>query len=234
MKFEYFEYSDKGPRLENEDALSIFTIGDILYSCIADGVGGSKCGKLASNKSVESFAAKVKADQNELERILLEIHEQIKELQATLSECIGMATTFTGCIIQNYSLYGIQVGDSRLCILRGNGIKQLTDVHTEASRLFKSGKLSAVEYQDYPRKHIIESALGITGDLTMQSFSFDLLQGDRIILTTDGVHDVITKTEFRDLSLKNRGINEFGQSIIGLLSTRKISDNTSFIAISIA
>lgn len=234
MNFSFVEYTSQGPRSENEDSFSVKNCGANLYSCIADGVGGSKCGRLASKHSVESFMSKIETSGGRLKEILLEINEEIKSLQEKFPECKGMATTFTGCQIKNYKLLGVHLGDSRLCVLRGNGIKQLTDTHTEASRLLKAGKLSTTDFLEYPRKHIIESALGMAGELTIQVFDFELLQGDRIILTTDGFHDLIKKYEFRDLSIKSKDLATFGRLLVDLLLSRKLSDNATFVAIEVA
>ncbi len=69
--------------------------------------------------------------------------------------------------------------------------------------------------------------------MIFQEFQFDLLIGHRILLTSDGVHDVITKKEFRDLSITSEKIEDFGEKIVKLLKAKILTDNTSFIAISV-
>ena len=71
-----------------------------------------------------------------LKNTLLKIHKSI--LKASKESInLGMASTFTGMLIDNYKLKGIHTGDTRICILRGNGIKQITKDQTEVARLFR-------------------------------------------------------------------------------------------------
>ena len=145
-----------------------------------------------------------------------------------------MATTFTGCLISDNKIKGVHLGDSRLCLLRGNGIKQLTVNHTEANRLFLAGKLTKDELDNYPRKNVIESAIGIKGQLTIQCFDFDLQLNDRIIISSDGVHGLISKIEFRDLSIKYKLLNEFGEALKSLLQKKGLIDNATFLIIELS
>jgi len=224
-----FQFTDRGSRENNEDSIKTFENPDFTAACVADGVGGQKCGKLASETVVEFFAERVESFETDLQNIINKAHERVKSLQNENLECKSMATTFTGCMINGLILKGIHIGDSRLCILRGNGIKQLTESHTEVIRLVKNKKLRIEDVETYPRKHILESAIGVNGELLVQRFEFNLEVADRILLTSDGVHDIITKVEFRDLSKKTSEIKKFGDSIIKLLSQKKIQDNISFI-----
>src|SRR5690349_15366899 len=130
MSHEFFSYTDKGPRSENQDAIRIHEFSDSLVACLADGVGGAKCGSMASTNSISFFFEAIQSSEHfDLKAALLATHLELQNLQLAHPECVGMATTFTGCMIRNKSLFGIHAGDSRLCILRGNGIKQLTVAH---------------------------------------------------------------------------------------------------------
>ena len=232
MKISFFKYSDKGSRTENQDALAVTNTDELSVACVADGVGGIKCGKIAATESVLFFMENVNKNYD-LERLIGEMHLKIKELQELKQECSGMATTFTSCVIENNLLKIVHVGDSRICILRGDGIKQLSESHTELNRLLKIGKIQLEDADNYPRKHILESAIGMKGSLTIQTTEFPLIPSDRILLTTDGVHNIISKIEFRNLSKMSLNIVDFGDNIISLLKTKSISDNVSFVAIEV-
>ncbi len=231
MNFSIFKYTDKGPRIENQDAIEIREFGNRLIVCIADGVGGANCGSLASSESIRYFLEQLEGKGFDLYETIHLTHERIKFLQVEDPRCSGMATTFTSCIVEDKTLKGIHSGDSRLCILRGNGIKQLTTPHTEAHRLLVAGRIKEKDINTYPRKNILESALGIKGNLLVQDYKFDLMDGDRIILTTDGVHDVISKVEFRDMSKASGSVEDFGEAIVKALSQAKLTDNVSFIVL---
>lgn len=234
MKFDYFSYTDKGSRNENQDALQVKSYTDKFVACVADGVGGGNCGGLASKASVVFFLDQISSrDYYQLSEPLAATHNYIKHLQQQNPDCQGMATTFTGCVIEGQHLIGVHAGDSRLCILRKNGIKQITVAHTEAARLVREGHLTQDQLATYPRRNVLDSAIGIKGPVTYQNFKFTLEVNDRVLLTTDGVHDVVSKTEFRDLSLQTETVTIYGNRIVSLLSTKKLSDNVSFIVIQV-
>ncbi len=226
-----YQYTERGPRAENQDSYGIKKFDNYLIACIADGVGGGNSGKFASNLAVNKYLELSTGLNDDFKFIIESIHIEILNYQIELEEYRGMATTFTGCLITNNKLKGIHLGDSRLCLLRGNGIKQLTINHTEANRLLLAGKLKKDELENYPRKHIIESAIGIKGELTIQSFDFDLQTNDRILISSDGVHELISKVEFRDLSIKNKSLTEFGDALVSLLNKKGLIDNSTFLIV---
>ncbi|KIA99261.1 hypothetical protein OA93_06435 [Flavobacterium sp. KMS] len=238
MKFDIEYYSDIGKRNENQDSfLFKQTDEDTLISCIADGVGGklggSKASKFSVNHFIDTFPNN-NLDNISLSNKLLQIHYEIIN-EAKLGESYGMATTFSGIIIKNSKLIGIHTGDTRVCILRGNGIKQLTDDHTEVARFVREGKLSFHESLSYSRRNIIESALGIIDhEPILQEFNFDLLMGDRIIMTTDGVHENISKRDFRDISLKSKTSKDFLDILTVYLKRKQPNDNNTILVITIS
>ncbi|GAB3915387.1 PP2C family protein-serine/threonine phosphatase [Mucilaginibacter boryungensis] len=233
MQDSHYIFTEIGPRLENQDAVHVGIKAQYLIACLADGVGGENCGSIASTQSIQYFIEMVNPKEERLDVTIQEVHNEIVLLQAKDPRCKGMASTFTACVIDGMKLVGCQVGDTRLCVLRGNGIKQLTELHTEANRLYKSGQLTKEAYANYPRKNIIESAIGMKTVPKVQIFEFELHPKDRLLLTSDGIHDLVTKREFRDLSLKSETIESFGENIKGCLKNKVLQDNASFIVIGI-
>lgn len=230
MKFDLYHFSDKGPRLDNQDSLEFKASNDLLIACIADGVGGSNCGDVAAKESVSEFTRELANNDFDLKVVLEKINKRLKAIQDERAECIGMATTFTGYYIIKKSLKGIHIGDTRLFVLRKNGIKQITEDHTEVNALLKDGIITRKEAKAYPRKHILERALTGNGkNVDPQFFELDLMARDRILITTDGVHEIIEKSELRDLSVKSKSVSSFGDSLLESIRSKKITDNYSFI-----
>lgn len=228
-----YQFSEIGPRTENQDSLGTKSFNSIFVACVADGVGGANNGKFVSQLSVDKFLQLISNFEDNLNFIIESIHEIVLNYQEENASYKGMATTFTGCLILGNQLKGIHLGDSRLCLLRGNGIKQLTVNHTEAQRLYLAGKLTREELNDYPRKNIIDSAIGMKDEIKIQNFSFDLEPNDRILITSDGVHDLVTKVELRDLSIQNKELNNLGDQLALLVKSKKLTDNATFLLIEI-
>jgi protein phosphatase len=234
MKLGIFKYSERGPRLENQDAIGTVVMDDVFGACIADGVGGSSCGSVASSESVSEFISCMSERFLNLKSIIDRINDRLGMLQLESNECKGMATTFTGYFIVENILSAVHIGDSRLSILRNNGIKQLSHDQTELSMLLRTGQLSIEEAKTYPRRHVLLSALTGSRNRSMEQYmDFEILQGDRILLTTDGVHDLLTKVELRDLSINSLTVEEFGTKILKMLKSKSLTDNYSFIIVEV-
>jgi protein phosphatase len=227
-----FSYSIIGPRKSNEDSYSQLIKDQTGIFCIADGVGGQNCGNVASKFSVEQFIDLLDSSaiftEMDLERIVLTIHSKVLTIASESKKCKRMATTLSGCVVKGMKLTGVHLGDSRICVLRKNGIKELTIEHSEGARLYREKLLNREQYLNYFRKNIIESAIGIEGKPTIQTFSFDLEKKDRILMSTDGFHNLVTKERLRDLSVANKMCNDFFLALKKILEFEELSDNSTF------
>jgi len=235
MTYDIVNICEQGPRKNNQDAADFRVIGNKVIACVADGVGGSNSGEVASSLAVKKFMKSADAFDTtaDLKTYATQIHEQIITEAKQDPNTVGMATTFTGCVINSSILQGVHLGDSRLCILRGNGIKQLTEVHTELRRLLDQNLINEEDAANYPRKNLLESALGIAGPPIIQTFEFSVETGDRIILTTDGVHDIVTKKELRDASIMTGTSTDFSKAIHDLVISQIPKGNYTLLAVSI-
>jgi serine/threonine protein phosphatase PrpC len=225
-----------GPRQNNEDYYLLRNFESLTLACISDGVGGNSCGEVASKLSSDLFCSTIEEVGviDDLKGLVTRIDDQLKKYAMNHVECSGMATTLTACIIKDDLLKGVHVGDSRATILRAKGLKQLTDEHTESARLLKKGEITMPEFANHHQRNILTSALGSSRTLVIHEFEFRLLQHDRIILSTDGFHEVLGKLTLRDLSVNNPDINQFGQAILHFLEKSKLKDNCTFMILEVA
>lgn len=233
---EKFGYSVIGPRAKNEDYYESARIDDGELFCVADGVGGNSCGGFASKFSVKTFIEDVRSSINDttnFKDILINVHEKLINEAFSRPKCKGMATTFIGLFLKRNYAYVVHTGDSRLYLLRGNGLKQLTQDQTEAQRLINEGLLTFSTALSYPRRNILDSALGIDRMPAISYFSFMCNSSDRLIISTDGFYDAFSKVELRDLSISNKKFGEFCQRINGLLNEKKLKDNATYLSIEI-
>lgn len=231
MKYQHSSFSDQGPYSENQDSIRVsVTQDDLCIACIADGVGGENCGQQAAQFATQFFIETLERNpSSDLKEVANAVNTDLLNRAKQ-----GFVTTFTGVVIKGYTLQGIHAGDTRVYLLRDNGIKQLTEDHTEYLRLIKAGKLTPEEAVTYPRKHILESALGSMAEPQLDPFGFGLQTGDRVLMLTDGVHNLMSKKELRDLSKANQNVHDFVSDVVERIKEMKPSDNYSLIAIEIA
>lgn len=197
---------------------------------VADGVGGNNGGSTASEMAIDMLRSSF-CENASLNVCLEVIHAALLNRSSIDPELSGMATTLTAVVIENGVLRGAHAGDSRAYILRGNGLKQLTEDHTEVARLLAEGKLTKDEAWDYPRKNILYSALGIHKDLIIQTFEFHLEVGDRILLMTDGVHGKVPKKIILEASRRNTQFQPFCSAILSEVIDQSPNDNFTLVGV---
>lgn len=225
-----FEFTDKGPRVENQDACYLKTDTNPIFAAVADGVGGNNGGATASKLAIETIISGLDKNLTLGESLLL-AHKEILDLSSEKAELRGMATTLTTVTYENEILKGAHCGDSRAYILRGNGIKQLTKDHTEVAKLLAEGRISKEGAINYPRKNILESALGTHKELTYQEFTFNIEHGDRLLLATDGIYSELHKKDLVLLSKQEGDFIKFCENIISQVKELGPTDNYTLIGI---
>lgn len=230
MHYRNSSFSDQGPHPENQDSLGIAIHSDWCLACIADGVGGAARGREAAQLATKFFIDALEKNISTPLRKVIEA-TNVELLKPTDQ---GLVTTFSGVFIKGLMLQGVHVGDTRIYVLRGNGIKQLSEDHTEYFRFRKEGKLAPEDAATYPRKHVIENALGSDASPRIDCFDFTLELGDRVLLTTDGAHTLLSKQELRDISKVSLNVEEFVARIAKHVQHAKPTDNYSVLAIEMA
>lgn len=233
-------YTGQGKRKSNEDYFLSFQIDNLNVIGVADGVGGNKDGEIASQTALEIFKKKFteqykKIDiKNNIEHSIKQAHEAVLDLHEVSNESNGnMATTLTVGIIHNEEILIGHVGDSRVYLIRENGIKQLTEDDTELNDLINKGLITKAQAINYPRKNILTNAIGIKDNFNFQLVEFKLKKKDRIIFLTDGFYGSLTKEEFRDISRNNFEFSNFFYEIVNKCQNYYPSDNFTAVAIEI-
>lgn len=231
MKFSVALMSEKGPRTENEDsAMACEVRPDALLIAVADGLGGHAGGKFASTFALERLRDAVSLENvSSLTLVAMDIHLQLKSQQIKNSQYSTMATTLSAAILSEVGMQFVHCGDSRIVVARGEGIRRITKDHSEAQRLYDAGKLSREELASYPRKNILESALGVKGNPTIDEGHFRLLPNDKIFISTDGFHNKILIRElfsFAHLSANPQQLIELAGNE---MKNRAADDNYSLV-----
>lgn len=235
MRFTTASFSEAGPRKVNEDSIGIWGLEDGATAvAIADGLGGMGGGATASRLAIDLFG-KVVTQQHptllNLGEIAKLIHSEIRSTQTLGSGESTMATTLTAAVFYNSTLRGIHCGDSRAAIARADGIVRLTKDHTEAQRLFDQGKLSRSELMNYPRRNILDSALGAHTEPQIDVFEFDVRAGDKYFFTTDGLHENFFLREIREIATEFSQPSAFVERVRQIVLGRSAEDNYSLIAV---
>lgn len=230
---QYASLTLKGPRADNQDSFHIQSSKGLTFACVADGVGGNSSGCVASKVAVNEVMEAIDNGAMLSLELFISIDRTLKQKGAFDKALEGMASTLSVCVVSHNRLFVGHCGDSRIMLLRNKGIQQLTQDHTEVEKLLNEGVLNKQEALEYPRKNVLESALGAKKELLYFGGEFEVVAGDRVLLTTDGVHGVFSKKELRDISLQSLNPEEFIRNITTSGLESRISDNATLIVIDI-
>lgn len=187
-------------RIANEDA--IFMNEESGFWIVADGMGGHENGRLASQTTVEGFAALQIPEK--FEDAIPAIANRMYEINARLgqmSESIGgqMGTTAVALLLRGDRFAAIWVGDSRVYIYRRGGFFQLTVDHTHVQDLVDEGLLTPAQAVDHPMGHVLTRALGVQNEIQVDVVQDILEPGDRFLLCSDGLTGPVGDEQLRRL-----------------------------------
>jgi protein phosphatase len=193
LTLRYAVRSDLGlVRGNNED--SVYAGPRLL--AIADGMGGHAAGEVASKIVIGTMEPldddRVPGDLIAAMRsAVLEANHRIADAVEHDPALDGMGTTLTALRFAGSQVALVHVGDSRAYLLRGDELAQITHDDTYVQYLVDSGKLTAEEAKDHPRKSVILRALRgaeVEPDVAIR----EALAGDRYLLCSDGLSDVVS------------------------------------------
>lgn len=225
-------FSEIGLRQANEDSYAFWWAGDTFFAVVADGLGGMGGGGHASSYVVDFMRTRaIRPDISaaDLVGLVRESHRGLQALQQRSVEDRSMATTLTVMGVRDGELVAAHCGDSRLYMVGRDGVEPLTEDHSEAQRLFKEGRLSLVDLSSYPRKYILESAIGIPGLPVVQEIHRGVSAGDWLVLATDGAYGMLEPRDLADVAKASRKPRQFSAACLGLIEARAPRDNYTMI-----
>jgi serine/threonine protein phosphatase PrpC len=192
LRLRYTALSDVGRvRKDNQDS----GYAGPHFLAIADGVGGSARGDVASSTAITELRTLDVPPGNDPLADLAEgidrAHKRIRELVEQHPELDGTSTTVTAAIFDGSRIAVGHVGDSRGYLLRDGEISQLTKDHTFVQSLIDEGRITEEESRVHPHRNLILRAVDGVHETDPDLFLVDLVPGDRIMLCSDGASGVL-------------------------------------------
>ena len=189
-------------RTSNEDSYGVFS--PAVY-VVADGLGGHAAGEVASRMVVAAVHDMANEGQEidtaSLQSAILRANQQVLNASVRNASYEGMGSTATVLHIDESAgiAYYAHVGDSRLYLLRQGIFRQVSRDHSYVEELVARGELSEEEAQHHPRKNLLLRAVGIEERLHVDGDTFPLAAGDRLLLATDGLTNMVNDDELAAL-----------------------------------
>ena len=206
---------------------------DAYLYAVCDGMGGELCGELASEIAVTALDG-FKDDFDERAE---EYFEYANELVCREIRRQGgrMGTTFAGLWIKDEKARAYNAGDSRIYLLRGGHLMQLSEDHTQAQLMYKQGLISKEEVKTHPFRNRLTQHIGIFPQelelVPHAVVNIPLQAGDRFLLCSDGLTDMLTEEEIRSLMSEGDTPTAIAGSLLRSALENGGRDNVTVIAV---
>ena len=199
----------------NEDYMYASNANDkIKLFIIADGMGGYNAGEVASKIATESAREyiqqnfeKSKSSKEEIENLIKDAiiyaNNEVYNKSKKNKELSGMGTTIDICLIYNSKLYIGHVGDSRVYRIRKDFIRKITRDDSYVQTLIEDGTITKEQAFNHPRKNMITKAIGCDKIVNPTVYTKTFIKNDIIILTTDGLTNMVKDKEILELVKTN-------------------------------
>jgi protein phosphatase len=222
-----------------------------VLAVLSDGIGGHNAGEVASELAVNAICADIQASDGSqpaitLEQALTRASEQVYAASRANLDYGGMGATCAAAWVVGSRLYAASAGDSRIYLLRGGRILQLSTDHTWVQEALEMGVVTREEAVSHPNAHIIRRYLGSAEpprvDLRLRlgenesdaeaeaNQGMPLEPGDLLLLCSDGLSDLVKDDEIRGAFLKY-GQQKACQKLLNLANTRGGHDNITLVSV---
>ncbi|HJS19469.1 MAG TPA: protein phosphatase 2C domain-containing protein, partial [Anaerolineales bacterium] len=235
-----------GKNNEDRYAVTSFVLDEgeklpVLFAVLADGIGGHRAGEVAAELAVNHIMQVVARSDGRhirrtIEQAVTEASDAIAAHSASNENLKGMGATCAIAWIIGDKLYTAYVGDSRIYLLRGGRIQQLTVDHTWVQEAIEKGILTPELAREHPNVHVIRRYLGSPEppdpDFRLKFFDnegdrqaeenqgMQILPDDILLLCSDGLTDLVWNDEILEMVRTRPNLKEASRALIDLANTR--------------
>ncbi len=212
---------------------------------VSDGMGGALAGEVASKMAVESVSRKF-LDEDPDETIspehyndslvaklydaTVQANHLIHQQGRTDPQYSGMGATFTAVGITPQEVDLVQVGDSRVYLIRNEQIYQVTKDQSLVQQLIDAQQILPEEAETHSLKNVILQALGAQPEIYPVAARLIPQQNDILLLCSDGLSNEINGNDMQKIILEN--INQLGVAVAEMVKAaneRGGKDNITLI-----
>jgi len=191
----YFSLPKNAEKINQDSCLLPLTIGNTITFAIADGLGGYKGGKEASQQVINFIIEEHKNHSySNLDDLFLNLKKSVMMLSDTNKELVNAATTLTLCFIQGNNLKIGHIGDCRLYVKIKNKLVQFTKDHTQQQMLIDQGIFTKKQLENSVIKNVLTTAISktLTLDYELKEIALNDIVDENgyinLYLMSDGAH----------------------------------------------
>ena len=202
---------------------------------VADGMGGSRAGEVASRLAVDTVLRCYREAPGE--DLLEDLHHAVEDANRVVHqesvahpEHSGMGTTCTAVVLRGADAFIAHVGDSRAYLIRDGEIRQLTRDHSLVAQLVRDGQLTPAQAKVDPRRNVVTRSVGVGAHVEIDADSVPgiLRLGDTVLVCSDGLHGVVADEELK-AAASRPDLGEGCREAIQLANDRGGPDNITVV-----
>jgi len=152
-------------------------------------ISPSKNSSKAENEAADQFERRLKFAIQEANRVIYEYAQEHP------TDAGNLGSTTTCVLIYDKKAYVANIGDSRTYRWRAGELVQLTEDHSYVWQLVSEGYIEMEEIFEHPQRNVITRALGNQLEVEVDTWVYDLEPGDRLLLCSDGVWEMVQDSE---------------------------------------
>ena len=188
-------------RDNNEDRHLVHILDkDHALLVVADGMGGHAAGEVAAQLALDSLENYRPSGPDiclELLHCIETAQNRIMERSLAVPAFRGMGTTLTALFLAGKSAYWVHVGDTRIYHYHRGSLIRITEDHTVAGMLLKRGEIDREEARYHPYASVLTRCVGCDR-YESDSGVFSVEEGDFVLLSSDGLHDLMSDEQIAD------------------------------------
>lgn len=245
-------------RGNNEDSLLVLELNVLSevkdfagLGCyaVADGIGGYEAGEVASGAAVRVLSAQIMLEifsplisgealdremvKQCLQNAILKANQEILELRQQQPEHSDMGCTLTLVLIHGSEAIVANVGDSRTYRMRQGKLEPISQDHSIVARLVEQGMIKPQEVYTHEQRNVIYRTIGDRSELQVDMFDVDLESGDRLLLCSDGLWEMVHDPNMEDVLLENYDAQQACNRLVDMANQAGGQDNISVIVINV-
>ena len=227
-------------RTLNQDAFFAGEISqDIAFAVVCDGMGGANAGDVASQTAVKiiseyiinSYRKKMTIDDfsKVLRNALLSANITLFDMALKDEKLKGMGTTAVVAVVKGDEVAIAHVEDSRIYLVN-ESLTQLTRDHSIVQTLIESGEITPEAAEKHPRKNVITRALGVEGDVAVDTAELKLSDNETLLLCTDGLTNFTSSDDILK-TFKENDISLVPEMLVNLANQGGGGDNITVVTL---
>lgn len=218
-------------RQVNEDSFSALPERGIW--AVADGMGGHSHGDWASAQIAAALDAVAPCD--DFDTLITAAAQAIHDANTTIcaesaAKDQRMGSTVVALIIRDRRFGVLWAGDSRVYLVRGGHLLQISRDHTMVQDMVDRGLISEEESHGHPMGHVLARAVGVEATLQLDAIVDDVLPGDIFLLCSDGVYGMIPDPELHEMLIRTE-LDRLPQALVARCLERDAPDNVTAIVV---